>query len=153
MSFKPTHGQHGTPAYISWQSMCQRCSNPKGKRAALYIGRGIKVCERWRTSFENFLADMGKRPEGCSLDRFPDNDGNYEPGNVRWATASQQSNNRRDRPRYQFKGLFQTVAEIAPQVGLERKTLYSRLRTGWAFEKAISTPVGSIPYSYQRKGK
>jgi hypothetical protein len=80
--------------YQSWLHMTQRCANPKRKDWKRYGGRGITVCERWMR-FENFLADVGSRPPGMSLDRFPDNNGNYEPGNVRWATPKQQAGNRR----------------------------------------------------------
>jgi hypothetical protein len=76
--------------------MIARCMNPKAHRYDLYGGRGISVCERWVESFESFLSDMGQRPsDGHSLDRFPDKDGNYEPGNVRWATHQEQMLNRR----------------------------------------------------------
>jgi hypothetical protein len=88
-----------SPEYHSWRGMVYRCS-PKNKTDySNYFGRGISVCERWRGKggFENFLADMGSRPEGTSIDRWPDKNGNYEPGNCRWATAKQQNNNRRKR--------------------------------------------------------
>ncbi len=92
-----THGRSGTPEHASWKAAIQRCTNPKDKRYSDYGGRGIKVCERWQ-KFENFLADMGERPPGTGLDRI-NNDGNYEPGNCRWATASEQCQNRRPKRR------------------------------------------------------
>jgi len=81
--------------YKSWQSMKQRCGNPRAPNYKNYGSRGITVCKHWLNSFENFLADMGERPEGKTLDRYPDNNGNYESGNCRWATAKQQIANRR----------------------------------------------------------
>lgn len=104
---KPNQLRHGhtrkgswkTPTYASWQAMTERCANPKGTNWKDYGGRGITVCERWK-KFENFLADMGERPEGKSIDRYPNNDGNYEIGNCRWATRSEQQRNRRPRSQW-----------------------------------------------------
>jgi len=96
-----SHARHGhtrpgklTPEYQCWINMVARCGNANHPRFADWGGRGIAVCKAWRESFEQFLADMGPRPAGRSIDRI-DNDGNYEPGNVRWATRSQQMSNQR----------------------------------------------------------
>jgi len=94
----PKHGHFGSKTYTSWASMIQRCSNPNRSNFEYYGGRGIRVCERWK-KFDNFLSDMGERPEDCSLDRI-DHSGNYEPSNCRWATKKEQSNNRRNRRWY-----------------------------------------------------
>lgn len=97
-SVSRTHGYASrgkvTPTYQAWQNMIQRCTNPNRPDYHHYGGRGITICERWMT-FENFLADVGEKPKGLSIDRFPDNNGNYEPGNVRWANQTQQVRNSR----------------------------------------------------------
>lgn len=88
------HGLYGTPTYVSWQAMKARCANPAHHEWHRYGGRGITVCDRWRDDFAAFLRDMGARPSlAHSLDRFPNNDGNYEPENCRWATRKQQAEN------------------------------------------------------------
>jgi hypothetical protein len=99
------HGMSGTPTWVSWQKMKQRCSTGK------YSGLGVTVCDKWLHSFENFLADMGERPEGMTLDRI-DPCGDYEPANCRWATADQQQKNtRRNKPR----PVFNTAAAVTPR--------------------------------------
>lgn len=90
---KHGHGIGGhSRTYKSWAQMLQRCKNPNTPGWEHYGGRGIRVCDRWSV-FANFLADVGVRPDGMTLDRFPNRDGNYEPGNVRWATRTKQARN------------------------------------------------------------
>jgi hypothetical protein len=91
-----THGLWNHPLHNTWMGMKQRCLNPNHKFYSYYGGRGIKICDRWLNSFENFIQDMGEKPEGTSIDRI-DNDGNYEPTNCRWATKIEQQKNQRRR--------------------------------------------------------
>jgi hypothetical protein len=81
--------------YTSWRQMIQRCTNKNHAQYGDYGGKGIRICEHWRKSFPSFAQDMGRRPEGKTLDRYPNQSGNYEPGNCRWATPKEQAQNRR----------------------------------------------------------
>lgn len=126
----------GSSEHAIWKQMRQRCQNPNHPYFSLYGGRGIKVCDRWQI-FENFLADMGPRPPGASVDRI-NNDGPYSPKNCRWTTWEVQANNRRSVPKYRFDDELLSIAEIAERVGVNRQTIHSRLRRGWPIEAAIS---------------
>jgi hypothetical protein len=122
--------------------MIARCTQPSSPAFAYYKKRGITVCERWR-KFENFLVDMGERPSPKhTLDR-KENNGNYEPGNVRWATKQEQANNRITNVRFMYKGNAYTLAELARVTGVSKELLRSRLmrcRRPWTVEGAVTTP-------------
>lgn len=127
-----------TRTYLTWDNMLQRCRNPRNTWYKNYGGRGIKVCERW-SKFENFLADMGERPPGRTIDR-KDNDGDYEPDNCRWATKKEQSNNHR-RNRYLTcydgpKGT-KTLTEWAAISGRHYTTILHALKRGWTHKEAV----------------
>lgn len=131
-----------TATYRSWAMMVNRCRNPKCPAWKNYGGRGIKVCERW-LDFANFLADMGERPSmKYSIDRFPNNDGNYEPENCRWATDAEQNRNKRTNRVIEFNGKTQTLADWSVELNISPSLLSARLgRLGWTKEKAMTTPV------------
>jgi hypothetical protein len=116
--------------------MRSRCNDPKSESYKNYGGRGIKVCERWG-KFENFLEDMGLPPTGRHQPDRIDNDGNYEPSNVRWATAKQNANNRGDNVVLEFEGRKQTMAQWADERGIGRTTLQYRIAHGWPVDKAL----------------
>jgi hypothetical protein len=125
--------------------MRKRCLDPAHENYPLYGGRGIKVCERWLCSFENFLEDMGERPLEKFLER-KDNSGNYTPGNCVWATRSEQARNRRTNHLITFKGITQPLITWAEQVGISRLTLRSRLREGWTIERALTEPARDLQW-------
>jgi len=132
------HGMHGSPTYRSWSSMRTRCENRNQKGFAYWGGAGVRVCKRWR-SFELFLADMGERPSlHHSLDRYPDPNGNYEPGNVRWATSKEQQHNRRDSVVIEAFGLKLSLYEWEARNGVKSDTIQKRLMRGWSPERAVS---------------
>lgn len=147
---KHGHARHGKehPLYETWHNMIQRCENPRHNSFPRYGGRGIQVCERWRKSFADFLADVGERPSGMTLDRWPNSDGNYEPGNVRWATLSEQQRNRRGNVLLTAKGKTQCLAAWAEETGLNYWTLQSRIERGEPPESAVGRP----PRVYRKSG-
>jgi len=128
---------------MAWSSMKTRCYNPRSKRFDRYGGRGIGVCERWRNSFAAFLADMGPRPgPGYSLDRYPDKDGDYEPGNCRWATQTEQNNNRSGNVLLVVNGVSRTLAEWSRIGGVPRHVIAGRIQNGWCPARAVLVPAG-----------
>lgn len=136
-----THRQTGTPEYHVWQQAKARCYNPRNRRYPTYGARGITMCDRWRNSFENFLTDMGPRPSSQhSIDRIDNNKG-YSPNNCRWATAAEQSRNRRTTRLLTYKGDTLPAKDLAAKYGVPYKTLMSRLYQGWAINKALETLV------------
>lgn len=138
-----THGhttnRNISPTYHSWAGMKARCSNEKNTRYRSYGAQGVRVCDRWNL-FENFLADMGVKPEGTSIDRI-DPKGNYEPGNCRWSDSEKQANNKNNSRFITAFGRTQTLQQWANELGVTHGTLIFRIdKAGWPIEKALTTP-------------
>ncbi len=133
---KATHRMKGTPTYNSWCAMKQRCNYPGSDEYANYGGRGIKVCDRWNESFENFLADMGERPAGHTIER-KDTNGHYEPLNCVWATMEQQQRNRRSTILIERNGVTKCVKDWCIELGLNPDRVYGRIRRGATPEEAL----------------
>lgn len=138
---KTTHGQgkigQRTKAYNSWYSMKSRCDNPSNDRFNNYGGRGIKYDPRW-AEYENFLADMGDCPEGCTLDRMQVN-GNYEKDNCRWATPKEQANNTTANRILYLNGTKRTLTQWAEHLGISVGTIYYRLSKDWPLERVLTS--------------
>lgn len=117
--------------------MRARCRNPKHIDFQNYGGRGIKVCDRWLHSFENFLADMGERPPGMSIDRHPNKDGDYEPGNCRWATPTEQARNTRRNRMITIEGKTACISEWSEESGVSTALIWHRLNKGWEPQAAV----------------
>lgn len=127
--------------YASWQAMKNRCLNQNDPGYKHYGGRGIRICSEWVDNFERFLSDMGPRPTPKhSLDRYPNNDGNYEPGNCRWATPSEQARNKRGTVYVQYEGKKIGLADLTESLGLSRSLVLKRMNAGWSLEAALTTP-------------
>jgi hypothetical protein len=135
--FQEKHGGSRGKTYKVWTGMRQRCNNPRSAKFDIYGGRGIKVCQRWEQSFQNFIDDMGERPDGKTLDRI-NPDGNYEPGNCRWADIEEQNNNRRSNNYVTIYGKTMTLSQwcrVNPETKM--KTARERLERGWTPKEAI----------------
>lgn len=130
-----SHRRTHTTEYRIWNSAKQRCINPNNDRYKDYGGAGVIMCDRWLNSFENFLCDMGEKPDKHSLDRV-NPFGNYEPSNCRWATAKEQQNNRRSQA---VKGY--SIAAEAEKAKLPYKLVSSRLQRGWSLADATTIPL------------
>jgi hypothetical protein len=138
--FEVTHGACGTPEYRAWASAKERCACETHTSWANYGGRGIRMCAEWLTDFPAFLAEVGQRPTPQhSLGRI-DNDGHYEPGNVRWETERQQRRNKRNNLMLTHNGVTRTAIEWAELTGLNALTLRGRIYRGWSHAKALTTP-------------
>lgn len=140
-----SHGLARTPEYKAWIGMKARCYSPSSAAYYKYGARGVTVCERWMT-FENFFADMGKKPSPShSIDRIDGSKG-YEPGNCRWATAKQQQLNLKNNVRLDFDGKSLTAGEWSEIVGIDAKTISSRYqKLGWTAEEALTRPLNWHP--------
>ena len=155
------HGMAKTPLYNVWASMIERCENRNGRTYSRYGGRGIRVCGRWRKSFEKFLKDMGPRPDGSgingkraaySIERI-DNDGNYEPGNCRWATQTEQTRNRKTNRMITVGSETRCLSEWARIKGLQHRVIAKRIDRGWSAEEAVNTPARKLRNIYIGQNK
>jgi hypothetical protein len=156
---RAVHLKHGdarrsgqrAPEHNSWVCMVQRCTNPKEKAFHRYGGRGIHVCQEWIDSYEAFLAYVGRKPSRQHTIERIDNNGHYEPGNVKWATKKEQGNNTSTNRFLEFNGKRLTVAQWATEIGMDHEVLRARLRYGWSDEEALTMPVGRWPSRLARQ--
>lgn len=163
VKIKETNIKHGhtcdyqeSSEYNIWEGMRQRCMNVTNDAYMDYGGRGIEVCERWKHSFENFYSDMGKRPSlKHTLDRYPDQNGNYEPSNCRWATKKEQANNRRSNVLIEYKGEVKTLKQWCEALNMSYKLVHKRIKQfNWTIDEAFNTPVkreSRYLYGYNKK--
>lgn len=141
LNIKHGHGVRGKESkeFIAWIAMISRCESVNAAQYKDYGGRGISVCERWKSSFKLFLLDMGEKPsDRHSLDRFPDKNGNYEPKNCRWATKEEQANNKTNNVMIKYNNSIKTLPEWVRELGLKYNLTYQRLFfLKWPIEKAF----------------
>lgn len=145
------HGMSGHRIYRIWSGMLARCHTPSASGYANYGGRGITVCDRWR-SFDNFFADMGEAwHEGATIDRV-NNDAGYSPENCRWSSRKEQNRNQRDLIFLEFNGQRKCVSAWAEDLGMPSASIRARVKRGWSVEKTLLTPIrGHKPYERNRE--
>lgn len=129
--------------YQIWNGMKERCNNPNSTGYRYYGGRGIKVCQEWDDSFEPFISYIGPRPSPSHTIERKNNDGNYEPGNVRWATYVEQARNRSNNVFFDWNGQQMTMCDLAKISPVSRNTIRYRLQRGWSLEDAVLLPAFS----------
>lgn len=141
--FVKVHGMGGTKEYHTWATVCHRCTNPKHGSYKDYGAKGIKVCDRWLESFENFFADMGYAPsKKHSIDRIISK-GNYEPSNCRWVTNDVQQNNKSNNRILTLNGESLTLSQWSRKIGIKIPTLYNRLTRGWSHEDTLTVKTNT----------
>ena len=139
------HGHHGTPEYRIWKGIRSRCYTPSSRGYKTYGARGIVMCDRWRSDFMAFLSDMGPRPsDKHSIDRI-DGNGNYDPGNCRWATVYTQTRNKKNNVWIELGGRRMCLNDWARETGISRGTIRSRIKRGLPPEQALCRIDGRLP--------
>lgn len=135
------HGMSHSPEYCVWRDIIQRCCNPKEPNYKRYGARGIKICDKWRHSFEQFYKDVGQRPcKSYELDRI-NNDGDYEPRNVRWVNKKQNNRNRRNNKWFTIDGETKCLSEWCEMYNKKFGCVDGRLKRGWDIKRALIEPV------------
>lgn len=143
MSKSIKHGLRSNPVYIIWQAIKARTLNPKNKDYVDYGGRGITICDEWKKSPKAFIQYMGPRPKGYTIERI-NNDGNYEPGNVRWSSRIEQNRNKRNNRKLLYLGKRRCLAEISKLTNIPHSTLRRRISCGWSLARILTPRIRSI---------
>jgi hypothetical protein len=143
---KTTHGRRKAgvdkiPELGVWEAMKRRCYNTRVVEYPNYGGRGIRVCDRWLNSFENFFRDLGQRPGDEYTIERKDNDGPYSPENCKWGTRTEQANNKRNNRIIEYDGKKLTLSQWGNIIGISPSIILKRIRRGWSIHKSLSTPV------------
>jgi len=138
ISYTKTHGLTKTKEYRTWKGIKNRCYNKNIKDYTNYGLRGISMCESWKSSFENFLSDMGKAPTpNHSIDRI-DNNGNYEPSNCKWSTKIEQNNNKRTNTLIQTDWGIMTINQLSRKTGINRNTISKKIKKGLTINEILN---------------